>query len=393
MIRRIVSICISCMVLMSSGSVVFANQKVEQWTKDRKVFLSDKEIGTFNNRMNQPGTDVTDLSKMPETLTGSNIKKRIETYTITYPYSKRGYVSAKVRSYYNSLRNLSLIDGSKKIKLKYALITQPLDLRQYPTDDWLHSAKSSSFDRFQEAMVQVGQGACIMHYSKDGKWAFVQTKIGYGWIKSAGLAKCSKKQMTDYINDHDFYIVTKKATGTLAGKKRTLLMGTKLLRNADGQAVIPQRNAKGMLSFKTERLSSRFPARRGYMPVSRYLVINQAYKFAGTKYGWGMKNYLQDCSSTMSSIYSVFGITLPRDTSRLCKAKGKISVTGKSNAKKTEVIRKQKPGALLFYKGHVMMYLGYKNKKIYILHNRWPKCVAEPMPSWRLTNVTYILGI
>ncbi|MEN8076277.1 SH3 domain-containing C40 family peptidase [Clostridioides difficile] len=86
----------------------------------------------------------------------------------------------------------------------------------------------------------------------------------------------------------------------------------------------------------------------------RESLINDSHLFLGTQYRWGGKTAFGiDCSGLCSMVYMINGIKIYRDA----KIKDNFPI-------KSIPIKKAKKGDLLFFPGHVAMYLG-ENKFIH----------------------------
>ncbi|MEG0291560.1 MAG: SH3 domain-containing protein [Anaerovoracaceae bacterium] len=354
--------------------------------------LSKSEIQKINNKFETPGTKIVRLEDVSSSMSKSKVLKEITSYKLTYKYTQKGTLSSSVKKYYEDKRNLSAIKST--VKPVYAFVTKPTDLRQFPTDDWAHmSYRYSTSDNFQECSLRIGEGVYIMHYSKDRKWAFVGTEYYMGWVKISDLGISTKEDVIKYTNADDFYMITRTSTGTLNKKKTTLLMGTKLQRNEDGNALYPARDTKGKAVLKSEKLSSKYEAHRGYLDFKRDTLVKQMKKFEGAAYGWGMDNLRQDCTSSVMSAYMTFGILIPRDTSCWVNIKGRVSLAGKSRGQKISAINKLSKGDLIYYRGHGMMFTGTKNGKPVITHQTYPKAKTEIMPDSLIDKTDYIYNV
>ena len=114
-------------------------------------------------------------------------------------------------------------------------------------------------------------------------------------------------------------------------------------------------------------------------------------------YSWGGKDLGVDCSSFIQNLYRTFGFIFPRNTSSQNNSVGPfLDLTKMSNTEKLETIKKQKP-ALLYQKGHVMLYLGVKKNEPYIIHasgnTQTLKVVLEKLSSTYLKNITKIVFV
>jgi hypothetical protein len=68
-----------------------------------------------------------------------------------------------------------------------------------------------------------------------------------------------------------------------------------------------------------------------YLPLTPRLLLQQAFKFLGERYGWGHDYDTRDCSGFVSEIYRSFGVLLPRNTSAqaVSPALDRLPFTGK----------------------------------------------------------------
>lgn len=98
-----------------------------------------------------------------------------------------------------------------------------------------------------------------------------------------------------------------------------------------------------------------------------------ANRMMGQPYGWGTLYDYNDCSAMVMNLFAGFGIWLPRDSSNQIEIGQQISLAGLSNTQKEKlIIAKGIPFLTLIHKpGHIMVYIGHKNKEIYILHDLW----------------------
>jgi cell wall-associated NlpC family hydrolase len=87
-------------------------------------------------------------------------------------------------------------------------------------------------------------------------------------------------------------------------------------------------------------------------------------------YGWGGEDGFHDCSSFIQDIFKSFGFTLPRNADAQEMLPGKrFSFKNLNDDERLDIIKKLKPGALLFMKDHVMLYLGYFDSSAYVIND------------------------
>ena len=86
----------------------------------------------------------------------------------------------------DNLNEASLKDINR---ILFALIIKRTDIRVFPTDELSMSAPTHyEFDRFQHSSVSPGSLIGIYCFSKDKRWAYVQTSFVRGWVRSTDLA-------------------------------------------------------------------------------------------------------------------------------------------------------------------------------------------------------------
>lgn len=391
------------------GGVTEAYASPAFWIDDeqeaQRVLMSEAEIQAYNAAVVQDGRlKVADMTKKLETIPAEDIRTMISQYEIgDYAYLDGELMTDSQRQYLENRRNLEALDEMDTMTVRYGLIVNETDVRSFPSvgtlmdtdDDW-------EFDYFQESSLKVGEGVRICHETADGAWCFVQAKNDAGWVWSEDIAFCSFAQMCDYLTSEDFIIVTKPADVVCGVENLHLSMGCRLLCGADGAtAKCPVRDG-GMLGFEEISLSD-IEYSRGYLPYTTALVLDQAMKLLNTGYGWGGKDHLLDCSSTMLAVYECFGFSLPRNTSELEKCSVRATDVGMlgADAKKRK-LNEVRPGSMLFMKGHVMMYLGEKDGAVYVLHTftkyydadgnkrRIMQCTITPLTLYKASGETYL---
>lgn len=155
-------------------------------------------------------------------------------------------------------------------------------------------------------------------------------------------------------------------------------MGTKLrfLAENDGDYDfnLPVRDEDGLLKYKKDTLPAEH-ANDGFLEYTKANSIKTALKLLGTAYGWGGFNGGMDCSSYLQSVFSVFGIVLPRNSSVQTAVGKRISRYDNANRLLRINVRQVEdwePGiTLLRFPGHIMLFLGENEGKYYAIHSVW----------------------
>ncbi len=107
---------------------------------------------------------------------------------------------------------------------------------------------------------------------------------------------------------------------------------------------------------------ARYRRRDCPIPYTSRNLYRYALSLAGTPYRWGKT----DCSALVQRVYRRFGIRLPRNSSQMRSIHfHRHFISGDF----PQLAPSLSPGTLLFFPGHVMLFLGIYEKKTYILHN------------------------
>lgn len=116
-----------------------------------------------------------------------------------------------------------------------------------------------------------------------------------------------------------------------------------------------------------------FSGHRGRLPATDpRLLLQQAFKFLGERYGWGHDYDTRDCSGFVSEIYRSFGVLLPRNTSAqaISPALDRLPFTDKyTKAARDRAVTNLRVGDLVYIPGHVMMAIGHVDGRTWVIHD------------------------
>ena len=369
------------------------------------IIMQGRDIEKFNAEIIKklPST-VYDLKQYPDSLSQEKLNKLLSVYT--FPH-KAMYIGDNMigDTYYQGLKNLMNFEKIDQINtVQYGFTVKRANIRTFPTADVvLEQPGDNEFDQFQETAVDPAQPLIILHTSKDGKWYYVQTYNYLGWMEANSVAISTKEEWTDY-QDHNSFLVVTGSILTLGfnpyspelselafsmGPKLPLAKSRGVPRLVDNQTVagnyvitLPIRNADGSAAFKQALVSVANDVHEGYIPYTRANIIRQAFKMQGQRYGWGGGFHGRDCSAFIKDTYAVFGFHLPRNAGEQEKSAGMtVAINDKATvAERNSVLKSLQPGAALYMRGHVMMYLGEDHGRCYIIHDT----AAQGDPEQRL---------
>jgi|GEM_PF-32573 len=356
-----------------------------------KLIMNMDQIAAFNQEIIEkiPGT-VYNLADYPTSLTKEQLTAYID---IAFP-TDPAYIGTKLvsDSYYQKLERLLNLGGIKdKNPVKYGLSVRRSNLRVFPTADTLSDDPADpGYDLFQNSSLLAAEPVVILQQSSDKKWYFVQMYNCSGWVPVADIAVCDRDTWLDYQNESEFIVVT--------GSRITLdnepllpevseiefTMGTKLPLVAEKDlpdslrdrrvyqnyvVKFPLRDASGQLEFTMLPIPISNDVTVGYLPYTRSNIIRQVMKMQGERYCWGGMLDGRDCSAMVMELYRTFGLTLARNSNSQAASAGKTLTFNESYsvAYREDLLQNLKPGAILHFPGHEMLYLGKDSGNYYVI--------------------------
>ncbi len=365
-----------------------------------KIVLTPQEIAEFNTHLENNLKTVNDITKISLPFSGEKLMVTFEKTVNNFKKDKM-YLDGGRRtgdSFYekmNGLMNLSAI--SNEMEVRFGFITGFADQRSFPTDEGLYEKRNSTdFDQMQESDLDIAEPVAVVHESLDGEWYYVFSSLSDGWIKKEKVALGTLEQIKDFLTQPSFVVVTSPKADIFLNAGLTehngyVRMGVKfpvVKVNSDiVEILLPVRDSEGILLFKAGYVKKE-DVHEGCLPYTARNTITQAFKLLNCPYGWGGKNGEQDCSRFLQEIFATVGITLPRNSKEQSGA-GRLIAKFKRNTsdqKRLGILRRQAVGGttLLQLKGHIMLLLGFVDKKPFVIHethgyleHRWNGDVAR----------------
>ncbi|OPJ56544.1 SH3 domain-containing protein [Clostridium oryzae] len=355
------------------------------------LILSSNAISDFNYKISKKVPVLCDFDAKQGYIDFNTLSNLIESYKIPQKqmYSAEGH-PIESNFYKQLVLNTNLEAVLEKNPIKYGITFKKTQLRNFPTDTAIYAslqhAEMKNFDRLQETGCEPCEALLLLHSSKDKKWYFVKKYNYYGWVKADDIAiSKNRKDVFDYIETKNFLtVIDKRITISINYDGYDSIsygMGTKLYLTKPAAShsdylyvKIPLRSVDGALYYKEVKLKKSSSIIEGYLPYTRANILSQAFKFLGTGYDWGDKNFGQDCSGFILAIYKSFGFKLPRNADEqeasFINTKNSIIFNEHDNQKiRNQKLDSLKPGAAIFKDGHVMMYLGKHDNIHYMIHS------------------------
>lgn len=235
------------------------------------------------------------------------------------------------------------------------------------------------FDNLQESAIWVGTPLYVLNTSKDKAWSLVLTPDAYfAWVKTTAIAYASPGFITQW---------QKAANQGLMAVTHTEVS----VFNAHGQfqfsayigSVFPKVKNKTALLIPSKDSRGHAVTRIGFinknkialMPLqaSRENFIKIIKQLQNRPYGWGGIFFYNDCSQELKSLFTPFGIWLPRNSAQQGMLSPSFDLTAKNQEERLHVLKiKAHPLMTLIYVGkHVMLYLGHVGSTPITYQNVW----------------------
>lgn len=271
---------------------------------------------------------------------------------------------------------------------RYGFFVRRTNIKFLPTDEISSDTPGDlEYDELQYSSGNVAEPLVAGERTSDDKWAHVYVANTEGWVKTEDIAVCrTKREWQRYKDSENFLIVTgnkfslERSEYSPAISGLELHLGVKLPLVTGGEVsiegrvpyanhivLIPTRGADGFCKFEQAPIPFNRDVNIGYLPYTVENLVRLMYKKLGDRYGWGGMLDADDCSGYVIAVYRCFGFSLPRNSSEQAHAARVTDLSGMPDGKKAKIIRTLVPGALLYFKGHIMMLLGSVGEKIYVI--------------------------
>lgn len=353
----------------------------DYWTGKNKsgeaVFIATGDLDMLNLQIRQRSANtLVDLAQYPAKVYTQWIKNKI-TATLAIGHFDKAEIPKLFKkgaalteySYTHAKQNTCVEELPTVCEIRYALTTNRINLRLLPeVDGWFEGKDDKSYDQLQGTALDPCEPLAVLIDSKDKQFVFVESRYYAGWVKPSDIAFTDKATWDKYVAPKN-YLTVLASRKTIPSGKAYYQMGGKVLLRAnelqkDGTWAIsmPTVDKNGTIMEQAFNIPNDNGVIKGALACSENNLIRQAFRFLGEEYSWGGEDKSVDCSAFVQDVYRSVGIELPRDADRQEKAMARsISLKGMTHEERLNIIKKAKPGALLFMPTHVMLYLGIDN--------------------------------
>ncbi|UHQ56034.1 SH3 domain-containing protein [Microbulbifer sp. YPW16] len=357
--------------------------------------MGSEQVHSFNARNFARGEYLHDLQALGETMPGEQVRDLLD--GISRPASSPRY--------YRDGRQVSEADYGRMqaavqreqvpdvVELQWGVVVERASMRSFPTGDRIFKAPDDQdLDRLQETGVFPGQQVVLLHESADGEWWFAVNYHYAAWLPKSAVAVGKRGQVEQWLGMAPRLVVTGAQVSTNfnpvdtrtsekaldMGVSLPLLSAAEVGHNVNGQnpvashiVSLPVRGEDGRLEFEPTLVARSRDVNVGHLEYRPSLVLEQAFKFLGERYGWGHDYNGRDCTGFVGEVYKSFGILMPRNSGQ--QGKGAFAPTQffepGDDRKRLQALDNLTVGDLIYIPGHVMMYIGHAGGEPYVIHD------------------------
>ena len=302
--------------------------------------------------------------------------------------------------------NISQFNNLKYSLNNRAIAIDNLCARALPTDDvhfYSHkiAGEGYPFDNLQMFSIWAGTPLYIIGTTKDHAWSLVQSPDVLAWVKSNGIARTDIKFVNQWKKQAKMQLaaITNTKTSILDSKGNFLFyayIGSvfPMINDNTGTKLMVPDVVNGYAVIKYAKISKQHISIMPTLATPRN-IATILKGLVGRPYGWGNAYFYNDCSAELKSLYTPFGIWLPRHSAHQAELGEVVDMSHSTPEQRLDYLMKNgKPFFTIVYiNGHVVMYLGNypnpQNKRELMAmsyHNKWGlKSVEEE-------NTRIILG-
>ncbi len=360
-----------------------------------EVLMNFETISTINQKtVDASGTMVFDLETFNPTFNANNRKESLASEAIP---TRDLYINGEKidnQAYFSNMQNAIKETGYTEAEepIKYGICTNRADLKSWPTDDVVGYNPTDPDDELQSSAMNLNEPFIIQAKCVIGEntyyWGYSNNCTG--WVNAKNVAICeSKEDWTNYwkvdITGNNFVTVTGSRIVLKSDSSEenvSIMIGTilklvpeneipeDLIGNLENNYLVyfAGNDENGIATKKYALLSKDLELNQGFLELTQNNVLDVAFSCVGDEYGWGGMSGNMDCSLYTRSIYRCFGFELPRNTTWQQKVPDVFKdISDMDDEEKTKFIATLPAGALLYFPGHTMVYIGMDKNKNFVV--------------------------
>lgn len=276
---------------------------------------------------------------------------------------------------------------------KRAIAITNIQGRFLPTDEpHFHSYKLAGsgypFDNLQAAVIWAGTPLYILGETADRAWSMVLSPGFIGWVKSTDIAKVNNNFVTKWLmaSQQNIAAITSTQIAIIDSENNEFrfsgyigMLFPAIKKPGGIEILIPVADEKQQAHIHHAHLSMRDLVLIPFLPTPQHFVAIMQH-LLGRTYGWGGMYFYNDCSGELKSIYTPFGIWLPKHSSDQVdpgQVLGKLDDISSGrpdpHVRSAYLMAQAHPWMTIIHiGGHVLAYLGKYPNPVDPMHNIVP---------------------
>ncbi len=251
--------------------------------------------------------------------------------------------------------------------------------------DFFHASlpgQGFPFDNLQESAIWSGTPLYVLSVSRDKAWSLVLTPDAYfAWVKSSDIAYASSGfiQKWQAAAHNGLMAITETETSVLDKQQRfqfkSYIGAVFPLVKRDEQAIsifIPVKNEQQQAVMKVGVIN-RHAASLMPLVASKKNMAKILTQLQNRPYGWGGAFFFNDCSQEMKSIFTPFGIWLPRNSAQQTQFNSTLDLSTSNEDERINTLKANGHPlmTIIYVGGHVMLYMGNHEEEAMTYQNLW----------------------
>ena len=272
--------------------------------------------------------------------------------------------------------DLSVLDSSEFMAKNKAIAVANTFGRALPDSapDFFHLSipgQGFPFDNLQESVIWSGTPLYVISVSKDKAWSLVLTPdVYFAWVKSSDIAYASGGFISQWqeaaqkgliaITETDTSIVNRQHHFQFTGYIGSVFPLAQHDDNTES-ILIPVKNEHHQAIIEIGMINKRSAS---LMPLiaSKKNIAKVLQQLQNRPYGWGGAFHFNDCSQEIKSIFTPFGIWLPRNSAKQAGLGTALDLSKKNIDERIKTLQEKGHPlmTIIYIGGHVMLYIGNK---------------------------------
>lgn len=272
----------------------------------------------------------------------------------------------------NQVMNLEQFANVNYQEQNRGITVNNVNARVLPTDDvYFYDAKLAGegypFDNLQVSAIWAGTPVYIIGQTTDAAWSLVLTPDFIAWIDSNSIGKVDNQFITTWqtaAKQHLAAIIRTKThiVDDLGQFRFSAYVGSVFpmqTNSLPGKIMIPVVNGRKQAVIQHALVNTEQAAIMP-MPATPHQFIQIMKTLLGRPYGWGNMYFYNDCSAELKSLYTPFGIWLPRHSSEQVSVGQLQDLSSATLQHRLDFLtQKGHPFTTIVYiGGHIFMFIG-----------------------------------